>query len=68
MDGSLIRKLRTEKKMTIAELSQLSQIAPSTISMVENGQRNPSIGTLERLAEALGVEVVVLLEKKNEGD
>ena len=68
MDCSLIRKLRTEKKMTIAELSQLSQIAPSTISMVENGQRNPSIGTLERLAEALGVEVVVLLEKKNEGD
>lgn len=55
--GSRIRQLRQAKKITIAQLSQSVQVSRSLISQVEQGKALPSLPTLERITEALGVSL-----------
>lgn len=45
---------RNEAGYTQKELSERSGIAQSDISKLENGNANPSLKTLQRLASALG--------------
>ena len=45
---------RKSAGITQKELSQKSGIAQGDISKLENGNANPSINTLQRLADALG--------------
>jgi transcriptional regulator with XRE-family HTH domain len=55
--GQEIRRLREEKEWSQAKLGVLSGTGPSGISQIETGRRNPSAATLQRIAEALEVEV-----------
>jgi transcriptional regulator with XRE-family HTH domain len=55
--GQEIRRLREEKGWSQAKLGVVSGTGPSGISQIETGRRNPSAATLQRIAEALGVEV-----------
>ena len=41
--------------MTQKELSELTGIAQGDISKLENGSANPSLKTLQRLAEGMGM-------------
>lgn len=45
---------RKSSGITQKELSQKSGIAQGDISKLENGNANPSLRTLQRLAEAMG--------------
>ena len=47
------------KGMSQKELSALSNIDQSDISKIERGVANPSIATLQRLAEAMGGELEI---------
>ena len=49
-----ILNARHEKGITQKELSELTGIAQGDISKLENGSANPSVRTLERVANALG--------------
>lgn len=57
-----IKKLRMDKKMSQASLAQASGLAQSTICYIETGQKNPSINTVIKLADALGVDVACLIK------
>lgn len=59
--GQEIKRLREEKDWTQTQLAYHAETAPSSISLIENGQREPNLGTLRRLAQALDVELVDLL-------
>lgn len=48
---------RAAKGITQKELAEITGIAQSDISRLENGNANPSLRTLERLAEGLGMRV-----------
>ena len=48
---------RKEKNITQKELADLTGIAQADISRIENGNSNPSIQTLQRLAAGLGMRV-----------
>ena len=50
---------RNEKGMTQKELSSLTGITQGDISKLENGTANPSIRTLQRIAEGLGKNLVI---------
>ncbi|MBR5048321.1 MAG: helix-turn-helix transcriptional regulator [Erysipelotrichaceae bacterium] len=50
---------RATTGMTQKELSERTGIAQSDISKLENGTANPSIRTLQRLAEGLGKILVI---------
>lgn len=45
---------RTEEGLTQKDLSEITGIAQGDISKIENGNANPSIRTLKRLANGLG--------------
>lgn len=53
--GARVKTLRTERKMTLAELSLKSEISVGMLSHIERGQTSPSLKTLERLRVALDV-------------
>ena len=55
--GERIRQLRLGLGMSVRTLAAKSGFSPSLISQVEHGQVTPSIGSLERIARALGVSL-----------
>lgn len=57
-----IKKLRKTKKMSQASLAKASGIAQSTVCYIETGQKNPSIKTAMKLADALGVGLETLVK------
>lgn len=57
--------LRLENGWTQAELARRAGTKQANISMVENGMGNPTIRFLEKVAQALGANLVVRLERKD---
>ena len=50
---------RTEEGLTQQDLSKITGFAQGDISKIENGNANPSIRTLKRLADGLGKKLVI---------
>lgn len=57
-----IKKFRMDKKMSQASLAKASGLAQSTICYIETGQKNPSVKTAMKLADALGVDLACLIK------
>ena len=53
--GQRIRQLRESHGMTQSQLQARSRVSRSYLSRIESGQMTPSLGTLEKISEALGV-------------
>jgi transcriptional regulator with XRE-family HTH domain len=53
--GQRIRQLRESRAMTQSQLQARSRVSRSYLSRIESGQMTPSLGTLEKISEALGV-------------
>jgi len=60
--GKQLRGLRLEKGLTLQGLAEEVGKSESYLSRLERGQINPSLGTLKRIADALGRPLVHLLE------
>ncbi len=58
-----VRRLRLEKGWNQNELAFHADLAPSVISLVETGKREPNAATLRKLATALGVEIPDLFRR-----
>jgi transcriptional regulator with XRE-family HTH domain len=52
--GQRIRQLRESRGLTQSQLQVRSSVSRSYLSRIESGQMTPSLGTLEKLSEALG--------------
>jgi predicted transcriptional regulator/transcriptional regulator with XRE-family HTH domain len=59
--GKRIRQLRTERGMTLDALGAAIGRAPSQVSVLENGKREPRLSDLQTVARALGVGLDALL-------
>ena len=59
--GSHVSELRKQKNLTQAQLAELIQVEPETVSRLERGVAAPSIQRLVILAQALDVSVSRLL-------
>jgi len=53
--GQRIRQLRESRGKTQSQLQARSRVSRSYLSRIESGQMTPSLGTLEKISEALGV-------------
>lgn len=53
--GAHIRQLRLATHMSLRSLAARTDFSPSFISQVENGLVSPSINSMQKIAEALGV-------------
>ena len=59
--GKNIKEIREANKMTQFELAETLKLSVHTISKYEQGQRQPKIDQLKKIAEALGVSLDELL-------
>lgn len=55
--GKLICAKRKELGLSIADLCDYSEVSPTLISRIENGKANPTIDTLEKILNVLGLEL-----------
>ena len=59
MVGNAVAAARARKALSQKELSDLTGIDQSDLSKIERGIANPSVNTLNRIAEALEMELFV---------
>jgi transcriptional regulator with XRE-family HTH domain len=57
-----LKRLREERGLSQVKLAARADLNPATVNQIERGARNASPGTLRKLAEALGVSLVDLIE------
>jgi transcriptional regulator with XRE-family HTH domain len=53
--GEHVRRLRSDRHISVRGFAALTGFSASFISQLENGQVSPSLGSLHKIAEALGV-------------
>jgi transcriptional regulator with XRE-family HTH domain len=56
-----VRRWREEKGLTLQQLAERSELAPSTVQKVETGQMIPSVAVLLKLARGLGRRMTELV-------
>jgi transcriptional regulator with XRE-family HTH domain len=55
--GKNLRKWRLKKSMSQGDLATALSVDRAYISNIENGRMNPTLSTLERIANALGISI-----------
>jgi transcriptional regulator with XRE-family HTH domain len=58
--GARVRELRQERGLTLKALGHRAELSHPFLSQLERGLARPSVGSVERIAEALGVPVSAL--------
>jgi transcriptional regulator with XRE-family HTH domain len=58
--GGRVRSLRRQRGLTLKELGRLAGLSHPFLSQVERGLARPSVASVERIADALGVPVAHL--------
>ena len=64
--GEKLKKTRNKRKLSLRELGEMTGLSASFISQVEQEKASPSIETLKKIANFLGVKVSYLIEEETE--
>jgi transcriptional regulator with XRE-family HTH domain len=59
--GERLRAARQERGLSVGALAAAAHVGKGSLSEIENGARNPTLGTLYALAGALGVPLATLI-------
>ena len=60
--GAVLRAARKQKGLSQEQLADAAGVDRTLPSLLERGLRTPTLGTLLRLAEALGISAEMLVE------
>lgn len=60
--GSKVKRLRKQKDLTQEQLADKIRVSSTYIGFIEQGVRNPSIATLDKIARVLGVKLSDLFD------
>jgi len=60
--GKNLKMLRLKRKLSQGELSKSFNVDRAYISNIENGRMNPTLSTLEKIAQALKVSIKELVD------
>ena len=64
--GEQIKRIRTAKGLSQKEVTMTAKLDKAQYSRIENGKTDPSVSTVKRIADALGVSLSELFAKPNE--
>jgi len=56
------KRIRIKKKLSQGDIARALEVHRAYISGIENGKRNPTLATIQKLAVALGVPADELLK------
>lgn len=57
-----LKEARESRGLSLQDVCNSTGITRASLSLLENGQGNPTMTTLRRVAEAIGVRILVKLE------
>ena len=63
--GGLIKERRNILGLTQQDLSDYTGLSVRIIKSIENDKGNPSMSTLEKIAETLGLEIIIRVKGTN---
>lgn len=66
--GRAIKINRVKRNRNLDELANTAEISQGYLSELERGKYNPSVKTLARIADALGIKLWELLKEAEELD
>jgi y4mF family transcriptional regulator len=61
--GQIIKERRKDLGLTQNTLALLSQVGINTIVSIERGSKSPSVETLTKVADVLGLEIQLVIKK-----
>ena len=64
--ASSLRQLREARGISMRTLATRSGLSANALSMIERGKTSPSVSTLYKLADALGVSITAFFESETE--
>ncbi len=57
-----MKRIRAKKKMSQGDIARALEVDRGYISNIENGKKNPTLATVAKIANALGVSADELLK------
>lgn len=60
--GLNLKRIRIKKKMSQGDIARALDVHRAYVSGIENGKRNPTLATIKKLSDALGVSANELLK------
>ena len=66
--GETVRRLREEARLSVRALAVRTDFSPSFISQLENGQVSPSIHSMEKIANTLGLSLAAFFASVGPGE
>ena len=66
--GESIKARRKTLRVTQPQLADLARVSVNTLYKIERGQANPTLDTLEKIANILGMEVCLQVKKLQKTD
>ena len=60
--GQNLKRIRTKKKMSQGDIARTLEVHRAYISGIEHGKRNPTLATIQKLADALKVSADELIK------
>lgn len=60
--GQNLKRIRAKKKMSQGDIARALEVHRAYISGIESGKRNPTLATIQKLADALKVSADELLK------
>jgi transcriptional regulator with XRE-family HTH domain len=60
----IIKSRRESLAITQEDLAELSGVGLRTLKQFERGKGNPTLGTLQKLSDVLGLEVTISVKKQ----
>jgi len=61
--AAVLRKHRKEKRITQEVLAEKADIASKMVSLIERGERNPSLNVSDSIAQGLGIPLSKIIEE-----
>lgn len=62
--GQNLRRLRTERNLSLGQLAEKSGLSKVMLSQIEKGDANPTVNTLWKIVNGLGVSYSALMEQR----
>ena len=57
---AFLRRQRNQRRLTLEMLSAKVSMSPQHLSEIESGKRDPRLSSIERMAEAMGMTVLIV--------
>lgn len=61
--GMLIQQRRDQMRITQIQLAEMADIGINTLYKIETGQANPTLGSLQKITDILGMEITLQIKK-----